>query len=101
MDVDLRLKHQSFESQLQLLTLPTTFDVIVGMDWLTRYDGHVNARARTLEVKSAVGMRIIVAGFGTAGSGLPKRGEHHDWDHVAATLCFLHSAHEHDVVVGR
>ena len=81
-DVDLRLKHQSFESRLQLLTLPTTFDVIVGMDWLTRYDGRVNARARTLEVTTAMGMRIIVAGFGAISSGLPKRGDHRDLNHV-------------------
>ena len=49
-DTVMRLKHQPFESRLQLLDLPTTFDVIVGMDWLTRYDGRVNARARTLEL---------------------------------------------------
>ena len=90
----MRLKHQPFESRLQLLDLPTTFDVIVGMDWLTRYDGRVNARARTLEVTTTMGMRVIVAGFGAISSGLPKRGDHGDLNHVAENLCFLQSAHE-------
>ena len=93
-DAEMRLKHQPFESRLQLLDLPTTFDVIVGMDWLTRYDGRVNARARTLEVTTAMGMRVIVAGFGAISSGLPKRSDHRDLNHVAENLCFLQSAHE-------
>ena len=93
-DAEMRLKHQTFESRLQLLDLPTTFDVIVGMDWLTRYDGRVNARARTLEVTTTMGMRIIVAGFGAISSGLPKRGDHRDLNHVAENLCFLHAGHD-------
>ena len=48
-EVDLMLKHEPFRAELHLLDLPVTFDVIVGLDWLDRHDGHAHARARTLD----------------------------------------------------
>ena len=43
-DVDLRVKHCMYEANLHLLELPDAFDVIVGLDWLSRHDGHIRVR---------------------------------------------------------
>ena len=49
-DVGLRVKHCKFDANLHLLELPDAFDVIVGLDWLSRHDGHIRVRGRSLEI---------------------------------------------------
>ena len=89
-EVDLMLKHEPFRAELHLLDLPVTFDVIVGLDWLDRHDGHAHARARTLEVTSPMGMRIILAGYGTVSLGLPRREDFEsELNEATSALCFL------------
>ena len=68
-DVDLRAKHCKFDANLHLLELPDAFDVIVGLDWLSRHDCHVRVRGRSLEIgDTAMGIRITVAGCGEVNS---------------------------------
>ena len=89
-DVEVALKNRSFAAKLHLLELPGSFDVIVGLDWLGKYDGYARVRGRSLELTPPVGKRIIVAGYGTVSSGLPSRGENIDWTTIESNLCFLH-----------
>ena len=59
-DVDLRVKHCMYEANLHLLELPDAFDVIVGLDWLSRHDGHIRVRGRSLEIgDKAMGKRSV------------------------------------------
>ena len=59
-EVDLRVKHYRFDASLHLLELPEAFDVIVGLDWLSRHNGRIRVRERSLEVDSAMGKRILL-----------------------------------------
>ena len=68
-EVDLRVKHCKYDANLHLLELPDAFDVIVGLDWLSRHDGHIRVRGRSLEIgDKAMGKRITVAGCNEASS---------------------------------
>ena len=48
-EADLRVHHCKFDANLHLLELPDAFDVIVGLDWLSRHDGHISVRGRSLQ----------------------------------------------------
>ena len=93
-DVLIALNNHSFPAKLHVLELPRSFDVIVGLDWLGKYDGYARVRSRSLELTTKVGKRIIVAGYGTVSSGLPSRGENIDWTSIESNLCFLHPISE-------
>ena len=88
-DVPLMIRNCSLPARLHLLQLPTAFDVIAGLDWLSQHDSHVHVRARSLEITNSVGKRILVAACGGVMSGLPKRGTSCEWGHLTNTLCFL------------
>ena len=49
-DVPLTIHNCSLPASLHLLQLPTAFDVIAGLDWLSQHDSHVHVRARSLEI---------------------------------------------------
>ena len=88
-DVDLRVQHCKFDSNLHLLELPDAFDVIAGLDWLTKHNGHIRVRERSLEI-GPVGKRIIVAGCGGVSSDLPGDGDSNSRDTEGEALCVLH-----------
>ena len=63
-EADLRVHHCKFDANLHLLELPDAFDVIVGLDWLSKHYGRIRVRDRTLDVRTTMGKRIIAAGCG-------------------------------------
>ena len=62
----------------------------VGLDWLTKHNGRIRVRERSLEIVSAMGKRITVAGCGGASSESPRRGDSNSRDTEGETLCVLY-----------
>ena len=78
-EADLRVHHCKFDANLHLLELPDAFDVIVGLDWLSKHDGRIRVRDRTLDVRTTMGKRIIAAGCGGVSSASPGRVSFGSW----------------------
>ena len=64
-EVGIVLKNHKFAATLQLMDLPCGFNVIVGMDFMTRHNVKAQVRARTITIDTDdQGHQLVIAGCG-------------------------------------
>ena len=88
-EVGIVLKNHKFAATLQLMDLPCGFNVIVGMDFMTRHNVKAQVRARTITIdKDDHGHQLVIAGCGAITTELPTE-EFTSQDSLTNYMCYL------------